>query len=207
MPTRPFLWMKPGMMPILHSPGVMMPGHLGPMRRVPEPASDALTRTMSLIGIPSVMHTTSSMPASAASRMASAANAAGTYMTLAVAPVCFMASATVTKTGRSRCFSPPRPGVTPPTIFVPYLMLCSELYVPCWPVKPWQITLVFLFTRMLIECYLGLFRGRDGFLRGVGEVGGGCDGKRAVREHLTGLLGVRAFEAHDDGHGYTHLLH
>ena len=78
MPTRPFLWMKPGMMPILHSPGVMMPGQLGPMRRVPVPASVAFTRTMSLIGIPSVMHTTSSMPASAASRMASAANAAGT---------------------------------------------------------------------------------------------------------------------------------
>ena len=38
----------------------------------------ALTRTMSLTGMPSVMHTISSMPASAASRMASAAKAAGT---------------------------------------------------------------------------------------------------------------------------------
>lgn len=28
------LWMYPGMMPILHSPGLMMPGQLGPMRRV-----------------------------------------------------------------------------------------------------------------------------------------------------------------------------
>ena len=35
MPTRPFLWMKPGMMPILHSSGVMMPGQFGPIRRVP----------------------------------------------------------------------------------------------------------------------------------------------------------------------------
>ncbi len=33
MPTRPFLWMNPGMMPILHSSGVMIPGQLGPMRR------------------------------------------------------------------------------------------------------------------------------------------------------------------------------
>ncbi len=35
MPTRPFLWMKPGMMPILHSPGVMMPGQFGPISRLP----------------------------------------------------------------------------------------------------------------------------------------------------------------------------
>jgi hypothetical protein len=71
-------------------------------------------------------------------------------MTLAVAPVFFTASSTVSNTGRSRCFSPPRPGVTPPTIFVPYLMLCSEWNVPCWPVNPWQMTLVFLLTRMLM---------------------------------------------------------
>ena len=65
--------MKPGMMPILHSPGVMTPGQLGPTSRVPVPASAALTRIMSLTGTPSVMHTTSSMPASAASSMLSAA--------------------------------------------------------------------------------------------------------------------------------------
>ena len=73
MPIAPFLWMKPGMMPILHSPGVMTPGQLGPTSRTPVPASAALTRTMSLTGMPSVMHTTSSMPPSAASRIASAA--------------------------------------------------------------------------------------------------------------------------------------
>ena len=78
MPTVPFLWMKPGMMPILHSSGVMTPGQLGPTRRVAEPASTALTRTMSFTGTPSVMHTTSSMPASTASRIESAAPAAGT---------------------------------------------------------------------------------------------------------------------------------
>ena len=73
MPMQPGLWMKPGMMPILHSPGVMTPGQLGPTSLTPVPASVALTRTMSFTGMPSVMHTTSSMPASAASRMASAA--------------------------------------------------------------------------------------------------------------------------------------
>ena len=66
------------MMPILHSSGVMTPGQLGPTRRVAQPASTAFTRTMSFTGTPSVMHTTRSMPASAASSIESAAPAAGT---------------------------------------------------------------------------------------------------------------------------------
>ena len=78
MPTRPGLWMKPGMMPTLHSPGVMTPGQFGPTRRLFPPASAAFTRTMSLTGMPSVMQTTRRMPASAASRIASAAKGAGT---------------------------------------------------------------------------------------------------------------------------------
>ena len=69
--------------------------------------------------MPSVMQTTSGRPASAASMMASAANGGGTKITVAFAPVSFTASATVLKTGRSRCVVPPLPGVTPPTTFVP----------------------------------------------------------------------------------------
>ena len=47
-----------GMMPILHSPGLMMPGQLGPMRRVCDCSmSTFFTRTMSCCGMPSVMHT------------------------------------------------------------------------------------------------------------------------------------------------------
>jgi hypothetical protein len=34
-PIRPGRWMWPGMMPILHSPGVMTPGQFGPSTRVP----------------------------------------------------------------------------------------------------------------------------------------------------------------------------
>jgi hypothetical protein len=78
MPTLPFLWMKPGMMPILHSSGVMMPGQLGPMSTAPLARIAALTLIMSRTGMPSVMHTTTLMPASAASRMPSAAKPAGT---------------------------------------------------------------------------------------------------------------------------------
>ena len=54
------------------------PGQFGPTRRVAEPASTAFTRTMSFTGTPSVIHTTSSMPASIASRIESAAPAGGT---------------------------------------------------------------------------------------------------------------------------------
>ena len=120
IPTRPFLWMWPGMIPILHSPGVMIPGQFGPMSRAAEPCSARFTLTMSLTGMPSVMATTSGMPAAAASRIASAAKAGGTKMTLAFAPVSFTACATVSKTGmRSSNRVPPLPGVTPATSCVP----------------------------------------------------------------------------------------
>ena len=46
------------------------------------------------------MQTISSIPASAASMMASAANGGGTKIIVALAPVCCRASATVLKTGR-----------------------------------------------------------------------------------------------------------
>ena len=54
---------------------------------------------MSRTGTPSVMQTTSLMPASTASKIASAANAGGTKMTEVLAPVGLTASATVSKTG------------------------------------------------------------------------------------------------------------
>ena len=48
-PTVPGRWMRPGMIPILHSPGVMMPGQFGPMRRVLpfKPSSTRRTPIMS----------------------------------------------------------------------------------------------------------------------------------------------------------------
>src|SRR4026208_1830471 len=50
-------------------------------------------------GMPSVMHTTIDTPASAASRIASAANRGGTKIIEVFAPVSRTASATVSKTG------------------------------------------------------------------------------------------------------------
>lgn len=46
---RPRLWMKPGMMPILHWPGAIIPGQLGPTRRVLDwDLSMEVMRTMSI---------------------------------------------------------------------------------------------------------------------------------------------------------------
>merc|ERR1719234_1388741 len=74
--------------------------------------------------------------------IAAAAPGGGTKITVASGWTAFMASSTVLKTGKSRCMVPPLPALTPPTIFVPYSMACLEWKVPCFPVKPWQMTLL-----------------------------------------------------------------
>ncbi len=78
MPTLPFRKMLPGMMPILHSPGVSTPGQFGPISRDLEPQSARLTLTMSSTGMPSVMQTIRRTSASIASRIESAAKGGGT---------------------------------------------------------------------------------------------------------------------------------
>ena len=88
--------------------------------------------------------------ASAASMMASAANGGGTKITVAFAPVLSAASRTVLKIGQPSCVVPPLPGVTPPTIFVPYAALALAWKVPSRPVRPCTITRVFLSTRIAI---------------------------------------------------------
>src|SRR6266581_3497369 len=76
-----------------------MPGQFGPIKRALYSCTTSMARVMSITGIPSVMHTMSLIPALAASIMASAAPAGGTKIQLAVAPVVFTASSTVSKTG------------------------------------------------------------------------------------------------------------
>ena len=73
------------MMPILASPGVMIPGQLGPIKVQLNPLMYSRTFTMSLVGIPSVIQTMTLIPASADSMMASAAKAGGTKMILVLA--------------------------------------------------------------------------------------------------------------------------
>ncbi len=84
-PIEPFLKMNPGMIPILASPGVKIPGQFGRIKVQLNPLMYSRTSTMSLVGMPSVIHTIILNPASADSMMASAANAGGTKMMLRLA--------------------------------------------------------------------------------------------------------------------------
>ena len=113
------------MIPAFPFPGEMRPGQFGPTSRVfGRSLRNVIARIMSSVGMPSVMQTTSSTPASAASMTASAANGGGTKITVAFAPVCFTASWTVSKIGQPSCVVPPFPGVTPPTTVVWYAAAC-----------------------------------------------------------------------------------
>ena len=120
-PTEPGLWIRAGMMPIFTlADGRMTPGQFGPMSRTPgsfERKSFALI--MSFTGIPSVIATTSAIPAAAASMMPSAAAGGGTKTIDAFAPVAFTACSTVSNTGIPSTVVPPLPGVTPATTLVP----------------------------------------------------------------------------------------
>ena len=69
--------------------------------------------------MPSVMHTIRGISASAASRIASAANGGGTKISEVSHDVFFTASCTVLKTGMPSTSCPALPGVTPATTCVP----------------------------------------------------------------------------------------
>src|SRR5690606_35167558 len=112
---------------------------------------------------------------------------------------------TVLNTGRPKCSVPPLPGVTPPTTLVPYSSICSAWKVPCVPVKPCTITLVFLLTRTLIssgslEWGSGGLGGFNGLAGAVVDVVGGGDGQAGVLQELLARVHVRALEAHDHRH-------
>src|SRR5258708_7180894 len=71
-------------------------------------------------------------------------------MTLASAPVSATASRIVLKIGTLFSnFCPPFPGVTPPTMRVPYSSICLAWNDPSRPVMPWTIRFVFRFANML----------------------------------------------------------
>ena len=119
-PTLPGLKNAAGMIPTLALPGERIPGQFGPIRRERPWALSVLnTRSSSWAGIPSVMATISSMPASSASRMESAANRGGTKIIAVLASVSATAWWKVSNTGILSTSWPPLPGVTPPTTCVP----------------------------------------------------------------------------------------
>ena len=108
------------MIPTLALPGESTPGQLGPIRReVSLRLTCVYTRSMSCTGMPSVMHTIRAIPASAASRIESAAKRGGTKIIAVLAPAWSTASPIVLNTGMPSTSSPPLPGVTPATTSVP----------------------------------------------------------------------------------------
>src|SRR5579859_7972200 len=91
--------------------------------------------------MPSVITTTSGIPASTASITALLAPAGGTNTTDTSAPVAAMVSATVPNTGTE---APPRStvwpalrGLVPPTTVVPAASILRPCLVPSDPVMPW----------------------------------------------------------------------
>ena len=87
----------------------------------------ALNSAVSPTGMPSVMQTTRSISASTASITAFLAYGAGTKITDVLARAACFASATESYTGTGfsskRTDSPPLPGVTPPTIREPDMIM------------------------------------------------------------------------------------
>src|SRR5581483_2608986 len=162
--------MLAGMIPTFAPRGVVTPGQLGPIRRVPVSFRKRTAFTASSVGTPSVMQTTSPTPDAALSTMASPANGGGTKITDALAPVCATASATESNTGTPWASAPPRPGVTPATTLVPYARICSAWKPPSRPVMPWTRSRVSRSTRIAILRRRLLFsreadRGASGLLR------------------------------------------
>ena len=107
---------------------------------------------MSSTGTPSVMAMTVLMPASTASRIASAVNAGGTKIIVASAPVFSTASITVSKTGTPSTVSPAFAG-RDAADHLACRIRCSPWCEtgPTLPVMPWQMTRVFLLIRMLMD--------------------------------------------------------
>ena len=113
-----------------------------PGRRAARPTS--MTRTMSSTGMPSVMATISAD--AGVGRFHDRVGGEGRRHEdhRGVGPGLATASATVSKSGKPSIVWPPRPGVTPPTICVPYSRHCWVWNWPALPVMPWQRTRVFL---------------------------------------------------------------
>src|SRR5205807_7219797 len=93
---------------------------------------------------------------------------------------------------------------------------CSEWKVPFLPVKPWQITFVFLSMRMdmklqlrvaAMHAYLVRSDCLDDLLRGVVEIVGGSDIEIGGGDDLLAALDICAFQADHQRHAQPDFAH
>ena len=153
------------------------------------------------------MQTTSAMPASTASRIASAAPGGGTKMTLVFAPVAFTACATVSKTGTLPSnFSPPRPGVTPATTCVPYSIICLAWKRARAAVMPWTSSLRVLADEDAHCCPPRADARATTFCAPSAMVVAAWMARPLSLEDLSPELHVRPLEPHDERHLQAELL-
>src|SRR5660398_260439 len=165
---------------------------------------------MSWAGMPSVMVTMSSTPASTASYMASVAKRGGTNMRDTFAPVSSTAALTVSKTGMPSTSCPPFPGVTPPTIRVPKSRLRSAWKEPSRPVRPCSTTLEFLSMSIATSAPSVKPSGPRALPLCVPHQAWSlprtdCPGRHPPNGSAFRLVG--AVQAYNDGHLDSHLLH
>ena len=201
----PFLWMWPGMMPILQpSPyrgddaGAVGPDE--PHGLVPR--GTRRTLTMSRTGMPSVMQTTSWQPASIASAMASAAPRAGRRCrTCRRRP----ASRPRRPCRRSGPCSSKRLAAAAGRDAGDDLRAVGDAGAawsePNSPVMPWKTTLVSLLTRMLIGRLSQLRTAAATIFCAPSAIESRrLDGEPALGEDLLALLDVGALEPDDERH-------
>src|SRR5712691_7900085 len=132
---------RPPIMPTTALPGPKTPSVFGPTNIAPFALAAAAICIASQTGTRSGTSTVSLIPASIAEIAASFTPAAGTKRTeMSILPNELTASCGVLKTGTPRTFSPPLPGVTPATTFVPYSRINRVRARPSRPVIPWTST-------------------------------------------------------------------
>src|ERR1700754_3509667 len=141
--------------------------------------------------MPSVITTARGISASIASIMASLANFGGTNTTDTSAPVSFIASSTVPKTGSSTSLPslslcdtvvPALRALTPPTSCVPAFSISAVCLVPSPPVMPWTMTLESLFRKIDMSSVLSGLRCQFG-----GFVGGFVHRAQLGHQRMVGL--------------------
>ena len=136
------------------------------------------------------------MPASAASRIESAAKRGGTKIIAVFAPVSATAAWNVLKTGMPSTSWPPLPGVTPDDDVRAVALLFSAWNVPSRPVMPETQSCVSLSTRTLMP-----LASSTTFSAASSIVVAVCTfGQVRLGQQLAALLVVGAVEAHDERH-------